>query len=353
MPQNRYLAPWHQVDLMEAYLAGDDGLDVEILAALRGRPAIYHCMSRVVDRRFVIGDAEKEKFVALMRLYEQFCQVRVLAFCVMSNHFHLLVEVPTGPEGRGREWSDEQFIDHLSVLYTKRQMGEIRWQLGLFREQNADGAAEEYRESFFRRMWDLSEFMKSLKQGFSRWFNKVHERHGTLWEERFKSVLVEDGHAARVVAAYIDLNPVRAGMVKDPKEYRWCSYGEGMAGERRAREGIQRVMFESVGAWSDERQASEVLTSWREAVRLYREVLFANLGRGPDREGEEASRLTELEAIGCQVRALAEGLVLGSESYVNQAFRMTRERFGSKRRDGARKLRGMESELRAMRDLRG
>jgi len=46
-----------------------------------------------------------------------------------------------------------------------------------------------------------------------------------LWEERYKSVIVESGEAARTIAAYIDLNPVRAGMVSDPAEYRWSSYG--------------------------------------------------------------------------------------------------------------------------------
>ncbi|MCK5924075.1 MAG: transposase, partial [Methylococcales bacterium] len=45
------------------------------------------------------GDVEKEQFVRLMRLYEAFCGVRVLSFCVMSNHFHILVEVPPSMEG--------------------------------------------------------------------------------------------------------------------------------------------------------------------------------------------------------------------------------------------------------------
>ena len=96
-------------------------------------------------------------------------------------------------------------------------------------------AAEQLRESFFRRMWDLSQFMKSLKQCFTRWYNAAHDCSGTLWEERFKSVLVEDGHAAKVMAAYIDLNAVRAGIVEDPKDYRWCGYAEAVAGRRRAR----------------------------------------------------------------------------------------------------------------------
>ena len=62
--------------------------------------------------------------------------------------------------------------------------------------------------------------MKTLPQRFTRWFNRTHQRSGTLWEERYKSVIVESGIAARTMAASIDLNPVRAGMVSDPAEYR-------------------------------------------------------------------------------------------------------------------------------------
>ena len=63
--------------------------------------------------------------------------------------------------------------------------------------------------------------MKELKERFSRWFNKRHGRRGMLWQDRYRSVLVEDGDALRTMAAYIDLNPVRAGLIDDPKDYRW------------------------------------------------------------------------------------------------------------------------------------
>jgi hypothetical protein len=88
-------------------------------------------------------------------------------------------------------------------------------------------------------MHNLSEFMKALLIRFTRWFNRTHERSGTLWEERFKSVIVESGVAARTIAAYIDLNPVRAGMVADPAEYggavmarRWAAGRRGMGKKR-------------------------------------------------------------------------------------------------------------------------
>ena len=92
-------------------------------------------------------------------------------------------------------------------------------------------------------MWDVSVFMKLLKQRFTQWFNQQWGRKGTLWEERFKSVLVEGtGEVLATMAAYIDLNPVRAGIVKDPADYRWCGYDEATAGSRRAQRGLRAVM---------------------------------------------------------------------------------------------------------------
>jgi len=64
-----------------------------------GKRAIYHCISRVVDRRFVFGDEEWEKFRTFMRMQENYSGCRVLSYCVMSNHFHILLEAPVMPEG--------------------------------------------------------------------------------------------------------------------------------------------------------------------------------------------------------------------------------------------------------------
>ena len=109
---------------------------------------------------------------------------------------------------------------------------------------------------FTYRMQDLGEFMKGLLQRFSQWFNRAHARTGTLWEDRFKSVIVEDGVAARTISAYIDLNPVRAGMVADPADYRWSSYGEAIGGGKKgngkkAREGLVRAYFCDQGVGFD------------------------------------------------------------------------------------------------------
>ena len=117
-------------------------------------------------------------------------------------------------------------------------------QFEIYMGNGCEQIVEEWRQKVVARMFSLSEFMKLVKQRFTQWYNGSHGRTGTLWESRFTSVIVEDEERAlRTMAAYIDLNPVRAGMVEDPADYRWCGYAEAMAGSDRARAGIERVTF--------------------------------------------------------------------------------------------------------------
>ena len=151
--------------------------------------------------------------------------------------------------------SDEELLGRLGGLYSEVVVAGVAADLAEARKTSigAEDAAGGDRVGaiharFTYRMHDLSEFMKGLLIRFTRWFNRVHSRSGTLWEERFKSVIVESGVASRTMAAYIDLNPVRAGMVKDPADYRWSSYGEAVGGGKKgngkkAREGLVRAYF--------------------------------------------------------------------------------------------------------------
>jgi hypothetical protein len=89
----------------------------------RTKPAIYHCISRVVGRGLLLGEAEREHFRMLMRMCEKFTGCRVLSYCLMSNHFHLLLEVPPMPEGG---ISDAEFFERLGVFYNEARVAEIR-----------------------------------------------------------------------------------------------------------------------------------------------------------------------------------------------------------------------------------
>ena len=352
MSSKRWLAPWK--DSAE-------------------KPAIYHCISRVVDRRFVFGEVEREKFRTLMRMQENFSGCRVLSYCVMSNHFHLLLEVPPMAAGG---LSDAELLKRLGALYPEALVADVARELAEARTQGREQWAAEIHARFTYRMHDLSEFMKTLLQRFTRWFNRSHQRSGTLWEERYKSVIVESGIAARTMAAYIDLNPVRAGMVGDPAQYRWSSYGEAVGGGpkghgKKAREGLVRACMSHHGAGFEAEK-------WKEVSRLYRRLLGLALGsksgkaeveKGVVRPQMNAAEMLESKDNGtvlpelglaamlsCRVRYFTDGAVIGSRESVNEAFAGARERFSGRRKDGARRMRGSGAAaagvLWSVRDLR-
>jgi len=337
---------------------------------------MYHCISRVVDRRFVLGDVEREHFRMLMRIQENFTGCRVLSYVIMSNHFHLLIEVPPMAEGG---LSDEELLKRLSCLYSDAKVVEVASELAKARESGNEKWVADIHESYTYRMHDLGEFMKTLLQRFTCWFNRTHSRTGTLWEQRYKSVIVQDGVASRTLAAYIDLNPVRAGMVKDPADYRWSSYGEAVGGGvkgngKKARGGLVRAWkaHEGVGAEADQ---------WAHDVsRRYRRLLMAGAEEkfemrvGADgveerrvtrkgiskekaqREEKKAGELSMAKMLRCRVRYFTDGAVIGSKGFVNEVFSHARDRFGPKRKDGARRMRGSSAAasglLWSARDLR-
>ena len=323
--------------------------------------AVYHCLSRVVDRRFIFGDAEKEMFVQFLREYEQFCGVQVLTFCVMSNHFHVLVEVPKRPE---KPPDGEEVLRRLKGLSGAAiTAGKAKQMLEMFAEARDEKGAAEYLAQFHRRMWDVSEFIKLLKQRFTQWYNGRMERKGTLWEDRFKSVLVEgEGDPLVTMAAYIDLNPVRAGLVADPAEYRWSGYGEAMAGRARAREGVRRIY--GLGVRRLEVTRTESMKGYR--MRVFSQGLEGLEGtdadgnplrRGLDRAAvekvlAERGRVGLDEYLRCRVRYFSDGVALGSRGFVDGVFGRFRRHFSAGRSSGARRMRGLESDLFTARDLR-
>jgi putative transposase len=77
--------------------------------------------------------------------------------------------------------------------------------------------------SLRQKLSNLSQFVREIKVGFTRYYNRRNNRRGYLWGDRFKSVIVEKGETLINCLAYIDLNPLRAGLVDRPEEYRWNS----------------------------------------------------------------------------------------------------------------------------------
>lgn len=361
MRKRRWLAEWRKSD---------------------GKPVFYHVISRVVERRFAFGAEEKEKFRALMRLQEKFTGCRVVSYCLMCNHFHLLLEVPPMPSGG---LSEKVLLKRLSAIYSEAFVAGVAKELADARvavygeESGQEEALAAIHKRFTYRMHDLGEFMKGLLQRFTQWFNRAHSRTGRLWEDRFKSVIVEDGVAAKTISAYIDLNPVRAGMVKDPADYRWSSYGEAIGGGSKgngktARAGLVRALraHQGIGADAD-LWAGEVSREYRklliggavgkstDSVSRDGKTITKTLRKGISKEESECALDKDEEIplgklLRCRVRYFTDGAVIGSRSFVNEAFTRSRGRFGPKRKTGARRFKGdaepASGVLWSLRDLR-
>jgi REP element-mobilizing transposase RayT len=339
----------------------------------------YHVMSRTAGGEKLFGEVEKEAFRRLMWRLARFSGVEILTYALMGNHFHLLVKVPERAKFLRRfegEGGEERLLEHLSLLYSKAYLASLRHEITRVREAGREHEVDLMLDTFRKRFCDLSSFVKELKERFSRWFNKHHERRGTLWMDRFKSVLVEDGEALRTMALYIDLNPVRAGLVEDPKDYRWTGYGEAMGGSKRARRGLCRVMEAPMDSWEERRGAmtpGEAYRCWLfgEGLEVEKDdskPLADRAGRpaassAPSKKGfskerveavlKSGGKLSRAELLRCRVRWFSDGVAIGSKGFVEGVFQGCRSYFGAKRKDGARKIReDAAGTLHALRELR-
>ncbi len=272
-----------------------------------------------------------------------FLQIEILDYVVMSNHYHQLIRVPGVVK-----LSDRELLERLKAYY-----GEESLEVMIFEDAREGGedVVAPLRMRYLKRMGNISEFEKVLKQGFSSWYNRRHNRRGTLWMERFKSVLVEDSREVRgIMATYIDLNPVRAEMVEDPKNYRHCGYGAAMGGDERCRRGIMAVT--GIRDWEKASATYRLYLMERGQIQVHgkkgsvtRELRLETL----EREGH----LPLGELLRLRVRYFSDGLVLGSELFVEEVFELHRSHFGEKRKSGARPIRGMPHQsLNVIRDLR-
>ncbi len=323
--------------------------------------SFYHVISRTTDRQRSMGEVEKRHFHDLMRRLEQFSGVQVVTYCLMDNHFHLLVRVPqcdtqvSLTEARLREL--------LPLIYRRRELKNAVLELDRAAQDATGKWLPEIIDRYQARRFSLSVFLKELKQRYTRWHNRRHHRVGTLWENRFRSVLVQgDETALLTIAAYIDLNPVRAGMVDDPKDYHWSGYAEAVAGKKPARDGLGAILDHT--SFGKNRSGS-----WRSTAPRYRLLLYGHGEERPvDAKSGKSGRLGmsraevikvvesggELELskiLRCKIRYLTDGMAVGSSEFLQEVFEENRSRFSDARQTAGRTMKG--SSWNGLQTLRG
>jgi len=261
-------------------------------------PTVYHVISRTALQGLPIQDKDNDYLLSLINRLSKLYFVDVLGFALMGNHFHLVVRMY--PES---DITDQEIKRRLEKYYGDNlKVGEVR--------------IADYR----KRLTDLGAYVKDIKQGFTRYFNKKHDRRGFFWDGRFKSMIVQDGKSLVNLLAYVDLNPVRAGIVKKPEDYRWCSLGYHVqTGNRYSLLSVDFGMQE----W-DEFDPMEIVRKYRQFVY---ETGAVDAGKGMvmapkvvDKARQKGYRISRADRFRYRCRYFTDAGVIGGKAFVQDTF---------------------------------
>jgi REP element-mobilizing transposase RayT len=272
---------------------------------------VYHVMSRTALDGFPLGDIEKDFMLDLIRRYSTLYFVEILGFCLMGNHFHILVK--TLPKYK---FSDQDIKKRYVGFY-----GDNR--------SFTDGLIP----SLQVKLSSLSEFIREIKVGFARYYNKKHNRRGYFWGDRFKSVIVDKGETLINCLAYIDLNPLRAGIVSRPEDYRWNSLGYHVQTNNR-----ENFLSTDFGLKEFN------VNSEKERIRRYRRYVYeAGAVDRPEKgktkvigdrilekERNREFELSRNDRFKYRTRYFTDSGVIGSKEFVSKTYMRFKHHFNSK-----------------------
>jgi REP element-mobilizing transposase RayT len=191
----------------------------------------YHITSRCVRRAFLCGvdhysgrsyEHRRQWVLDRIRLLASLFAIDVCAYAVMSNHYHLVLKLsPDQLVGR----SDDDIMDRWCALFKGPLL------IQRFRQGEVLTTAENATVSDIVKVWrnklsSISWFMRCLNQPIARQANREDECSGKFWESRFTSQALKTEEALLSCMAYVDLNPVRAGMATSPETSRYTSIQE-------------------------------------------------------------------------------------------------------------------------------
>jgi len=310
---------------------------------------VYHCISKVIDSQYLLKAKEaKDMFTTMLYAQVKFTSMKLINLQIMDNHVHILAR-----ERPKQKLSDEELITRIRDFRGDKAANLVKCQLDTLAKQGDKASlkqAKKLRKKYLKRMFNLSRFMQELLGNFSRWLNKFLGRKGPVWQDRFKSIIVEPGsHALFCVSAYTDLNKIRAGMISDPKDDKWSGYGRALKGCDIAILGI----MEAMDFWPT--------PAGKNVLEEYRKMMFVagaathegnrdGKGRhGFDKEALEKvlkndGRLSLKDRLLLDWKSLVGAGVLGGIDFITMIYEANPKKLGTQRvHVGRQLLKGVDS----------
>ena len=285
--------------------------------------AVYHVMSRTALDGFPLKDVEKDFMLDLIKRFSALYFTEILGFCLMGNHFHLLVKMI--PEDR---FTDEDIQKRFETYY-----GESR--------DFAKGQIPYLRE----KLSSLSEFMREIKVGFARFYNRRHNRRGYFWGDRFKSVIVDKGETLVNCLAYIDLNPLRAGLVERPEDYRWNSLGYHLQTQNKNHFLSTDFGFKEFNVKSPKERIRRYRRYVYEAgainrpAKMQAKVIDDKVVAKARKKEFEISRINRFRY---RTRYFTDSGIIGSKEFVSENYQRFKHLFYSKHEKKPKPIKGLE-----------
>ncbi len=275
--------------------------------------AFYHLTNRVTGWTdwFPFEDRRaRRKLLDMMLFYVSVYRCRLAAFQIMGNHFHFVVHFE-----KPRSLSRKELMESADKLYGRK-----------VEKKTADWTVAQWK-AFNQRLFDVSKLMQNVDGLYAVWFNHQFRRRGHFWSERFKNPELLGTEAVQDAILYVELNAVRAGLVKRPEQWKWGSARWRLTGKDHDLIPLEELFPSDPG--------TDVYRSYR--ARLYYR------GAVPTRENqaaiprwilhqEQRRGFTRAGAFRRRLRFLTDGLAVGPAEKVAQLLETYRKQGRYRRR---------------------
>ena len=184
-------------------------------------------------------DEVRNDFIEMIRRAADFCGIKLVAWCIMANHFHILAYLPE-PE----DIDETEILRRFGVLKGRTRLADLTDRLAAMRlvRDGGEADAQALLLKIKSSMYDIGTFVKIAKQWLTQEYNRRYSHVGTLWEGVYKDVLVKATPAELGKrAGYIHLNPVRAAIVPGFADYHWSSFTALCRGDDVALAGMRHI----------------------------------------------------------------------------------------------------------------